>query len=936
MALELFVNDNNNGIEMNVDSNIQDLSLGQTVVKEAIKELYKCIYDETTFDQITEAIASGKFPYLVNGSSTYWLVEDYADYIGEYNFEFTDTMGHVHFACCSGEGWRSGTVTPLFADQKVTELNDQSTDNEVPSAKCVYDELNEKQDTLTFDNTPTENSNNPVTSDGIYDAIASKTDVMVFKGDANIETLPTVITLREGKTAKDVKNAIDAHKDVYIEFTPRDSENPIIFRFSGSVRATTSADEYSIVYQFVSTHDAPLYTVISTMSPTDNYIVELSYKKYMLGAFPVDIIGLSLNKSTVESTKNKVSLISVSSTDIEYPSAKSVYDALQTKQNTLTFDSTPTENSSNPVTSDGIYDALQTKQNTLTFDSTPTDESSNPVTSDGIYDAIETAKELIPTKTSNLANDGADGTSTYVEANDLATVATSGAYSDLTGQPTKLSDFNNDVGFITSAPVSSVDGKTGAVNILPSGGNAGQVLKKNSATNYDVHWANETEIYPSGYCTTAGGTATKVVNCSLWTATPNTYLHILIAQANSYADAITMKINASSPIPVYINGDPSSTTNYSLPGGSYIAFYDGTNIYLRTDGQLPGNIIGEAAGTEAKLATKADSAGASANYYAKGTASIPYGECNNTSTSTAFTASVPGITELKNGVCVYLRNNVVTSAANCTLNINGLGAKPLYSSMAAASRSTTIFNINYTMLFIFNENRVSGGCWDVFYGYDSNTNTIGYQVRTNSQSLPMTSIVYRYRLLFTSADRQHYVPANNSTSTNATASRAVCQDAIDPFGAIYYYGTTASVAAGSRPSAANLWQQYTFTFGYSFNRTGAALTLTAWKPIYIKCAPQADGSAIIDDTTPYVQDLPITDDGKIYIHIGIAYNETAVELTLNHPVYYHDGSGIRLWTGQRIPSGLPTVSSVDNGKVLQVVNGAWAAATIPNANGVNF
>lgn len=31
--------------------------------------------------------------------------------------------------------------------------------------------LNQKQNKLTFDNTPTENSNNPVTSDGIYDAL---------------------------------------------------------------------------------------------------------------------------------------------------------------------------------------------------------------------------------------------------------------------------------------------------------------------------------------------------------------------------------------------------------------------------------------------------------------------------------------------------------------------------------------------------------------------------------------------------------------------------------------------------------------------------------------------------------------------------------------------------------------------------------------------
>jgi hypothetical protein len=35
-------------------------------------------------------------------------------------------------------------------------------------------------------------------------------------------------------------------------------------------------------------------------------------------------------------------------------------------------------------------------------------------------------------------------------------------------------------------------------------------------------------------------------------------------------------------------------------------------------------------------------------------------------------------------------------------------------------------------------------------------------------------------------------------------------------------------------------------------------------------------------------------------------------------------------------SGLPSVTSSDNGKFLRVVNGAWAAATVPSANGVSF
>ena len=61
-------------------------------------------------------------------------------------------------------------------------------------------------------------------------------------------------------------------------------------------------------------------------------------------------------------------------------------------------------------------------------------------------------------------------------------------------------------------------------------------------------------------------------------------------------------------------------------------------------------------------------------------ASIPMGHLDSTSTATVMTATVDGITELRDGVCMWLRNGVVTSASGFTLNVNGLGAKPCYSS----------------------------------------------------------------------------------------------------------------------------------------------------------------------------------------------------------------------------------------------------------------
>lgn len=48
----------------------------------------------------------------------------------------------------------------------------------------------------------------------------------------------------------------------------------------------------------------------------------------------------------------------------------------------------------------------------------------------------KTANITVPTKTSDITNDGADGTSTYVESDELATVATSGSYNDLSNKPT--------------------------------------------------------------------------------------------------------------------------------------------------------------------------------------------------------------------------------------------------------------------------------------------------------------------------------------------------------------------------------------------------------------------------------------------------------------------------------------------------------------------
>lgn len=96
--------------------------------------------------------------------------------------------------------------------------------------------------------------------------------------------------------------------------------------------------------------------------------------------------------------------------------------------------------------------------------------------------------------------------------------------------------------------------------------------------------------------------------------------------------------------------------------------------------------------------------------------SIPYAQVDSTSTATAFTATVEGITSLFDGVCVMLKNGIVASAANFTVNINNLGAKPVYSSTEAATRETTIFDVGSTLLLVYDSAKVDGGCWVDYRG----------------------------------------------------------------------------------------------------------------------------------------------------------------------------------------------------------------------------
>lgn len=282
---------------------------------------------------------------------------------------------------------------------------------------------------------------------------------------------------------------------------------------------------------------------------------------------------------------------------------------------------------------------------------------------------------------------------------------------------------------------------------------------------------------------------------------------------------------------------------------------------------------------------------------------IPYGELDATSTSTVMTATVPGVTELKDGTTVMLKNGVITSASGVTLNINGLGAKPIYSSMAASSAISTVFNINYTMLFTFDADRVSGGCWMIYYGYNADTTTArgynDYYFRAYAGSA-----LYRYKLMMQGVDNRLYpITITNQTSATQVAKKPQTV-ALRPH-KIWYYSGTATVNDGAVIGTQTIHPaMYITTCVYNFNESIATYRMVYLRGTYNKDTDlftlYNDGASTcksyyvqVPSNTANITLSSYFVQGYYYILVGGSYSTANyMSVFATNPMYYFDGTNL--------------------------------------------
>ena len=162
----------------------------------------------------------------------------------------------------------------------------------------------------------------------------------------------------------------------------------------------------------------------------------------------------------------------------------------------------------------------------------------------------------------------------------------SGSYNDLTNKPTKLSDFTNDSGFITSY--------TETDPTVPDWA---------KATNKPSYTASEVGALPTGAqiygtCSTAAGTAAKTVSNSSYVLTTGGI--VAVKFTNSVPANATLNIGSKGAKNIFYNG-AKITANIIQAGDLAHFMYDGTQYQLL--GIEPKNRTAASSGTAMSLVT---------------------------------------------------------------------------------------------------------------------------------------------------------------------------------------------------------------------------------------------------------------------------------------------------------------------------------------------
>ena len=300
-----------------------------------------------TFNSLAElqqvTANANDYGYVVSTDSAGNTVYSRYKYVEGTGWVFEYNLNNSSFTAAEWAAIQSGITTLLVS--KLMNL---------PTNDVLQQLIGTKQDRLTFDTQPTQNSLNPVQSGGIYEALGHKQDALEFDQEpTQYSTNPVV--------SGSLYNIFQAINSLFP--AAASSQNKLADKQYVDQTVANAAPDFKGVYTSVEQLNAVTGMTVNdfafvTSTDSDGNTIYGRYH-YSGSAWVLDFSFASNAFSQAQWTAINSGITALLVQKLgDLPTNAELIAALATKQGVLTFDSTPTQGSQNPVTSEGIANAI--------------------------------------------------------------------------------------------------------------------------------------------------------------------------------------------------------------------------------------------------------------------------------------------------------------------------------------------------------------------------------------------------------------------------------------------------------------------------------------------------------------------------------------------------------------------------------------------------
>lgn len=544
--------------------------------------------------------------------------------------------------------YRSAVDKTIDASTNQPLLTRAEASNLTGGQALTWDATNEKAVGKTIDTTVTANSSNLITSGAVNTAISSAVDALDVASVGGDGKYISAISETDGKISATATT---------MDTAPTAS----------STKAVTSGGVYTAIDNEATARNNAISSAIATEVTNRNIAIT-----------------------------NAINALDVSSVggDGKYISAISETDG-KISATVTTMDTTPTASSTKAVTSGGVktaIDAEATARGTaITNAINALDVTDTAVSGKYVSAVSETNGKISVTREDLPSTSNAKSLNGSVNCETAAATAaktvTLAGFSLNKGAKLIVNVVNaNTSATALTLNVNSTGAKTIRVNgtttstssySLPAGyyncyydgtywnmDNGCEAFSARTASNCSGNSSSADFTRSTAVCTTAAGTAAKTAAMRGYALSTGSTFPITFTNSNSAASELSLSVNGTTAKVIFINNAPSSSSNYTLPSGTYLCRFNGTGYYIDTAYAV----------TQARNSTYAEYAD-----YTRGTA-----YCSTAAGTAAKTASMRGYV-LQSGATFPITFANTNTASALTLNINSTGAKPIYINNAAST-----------------------------------------------------------------------------------------------------------------------------------------------------------------------------------------------------------------------------------------------------------